>query len=379
MLAVRRVSSLDSVHSDDGSGIFNMGVVAKPDPHACQPSLHAHACGCACASRERDLTHADETVWNGPFYFVQAADTQLGFTSDPTWGGTGDGSDWSEDIALAERLVSCVNALLPRPRFLVVCGDLVHAAPSGLTPPSQGGKASVARYQSHERFRKQNQDFKRIMARLEIPLVCVCGNHDVGDRPTPESISQYTRIHGDDYFGFWCGGMRALVLNSQLFSDSADAKMEQEEQERWLEAQLAALTVKPPRHTVVFQHQPWFLRSETEPQEGYFNLALESRKVWLERMKEAGVSKVFAGHYHRNSGGFTHDGRLEVVVTSAVGRQMSEAEVKVNAPLLDQPSDTSSGMRIVRVDESDIQHQYFSFEELETVLGRLDKGNNLRL
>ena len=41
--------------------------------------------------------------------------------------------------------------------------------------------------------KQQLKDFKRIFSRVksEIPLICVCGNHDVGNAPTPESINKY--------------------------------------------------------------------------------------------------------------------------------------------------------------------------------------------
>lgn len=142
-------------------------------------------------ARELSLSGEDETKWTGPFTFVQAADTQLGFMDDPTWGSSGDGTNWDEEVALTRRLVRCVNALSPRPRFLVMCGDLVHALPSGLTMPADGGTSSVERYTNDEHWRRQNDDFKRIMNDLEVPLVCVCGNHDVGDRPTPTSLARY--------------------------------------------------------------------------------------------------------------------------------------------------------------------------------------------
>ena len=113
--------------------------------------------------REFSLTAKDEVTWQEPFTFVQAADTQFGFMADPDWGGQGDGDTWEEEIGLAERLVRCVNALSPRPRFVVVCGDLVHSLPDGLTLPVDGGKPSAARYTNHQRWQRQTADFKRVM------------------------------------------------------------------------------------------------------------------------------------------------------------------------------------------------------------------------
>lgn len=71
-----------------------------------------------------------EHEWTGPFYFIQAADPQLGLMK--AW-RDGDhvsgGSEWAEEVALTKQAVEAVNQLRPRPRFMVLCGDLVHAMP----------------------------------------------------------------------------------------------------------------------------------------------------------------------------------------------------------------------------------------------------------
>jgi len=202
----------------------------------------------------------------------------------------------------------------------------------------------------------------------------VCGNHDVGDRPTPRSLRLWETEYGADYGAFWCGGMRGLVLNSQLISDPADAPEEAAAQNAWLERELSSLTqavgdgAPKARHVVCFQHIPWFLRDEHEPQEGYFNIEPDTRARWVRRLTNAGVSKVFCGHYHRNLSSTTRDGKLEVVVTSAVGRQMSAEECRVNGPVMTTCSDTRSGMRTVLVGEDSIHHEYRSFDDLEVAL-----------
>lgn len=83
------------------------------------------------------------------------------------------------------------------------------------------------------------------------------------------------------------------------------------------------------------------------PADSYFNIPLERRARYLGWFREAGVSHVFAGHYHRNAGGF--DGALEMVTTGPVGR-----------PLGDDPS----GFRIVRVAAQGIGHEYLSLGAL---------------
>jgi len=71
---------------------------------------------------------------------------------------------------MMRRAVAHVNRL--KPRFVVVCGDLVNAMPE--TKPAEQAA--------------QVKEFKDI-ARLiddDIALVCVCGNHGgVAERPMP--------------------------------------------------------------------------------------------------------------------------------------------------------------------------------------------------
>jgi len=64
-------------------------------------------------------------------------------------------------------------------------------------------------------------DFQQVFEDLHpaIPLVCVCGNHDIGDSPTVATVAQYRNEFGDDFFSFWVGGCKFLVINSQYFYD----------------------------------------------------------------------------------------------------------------------------------------------------------------
>lgn len=71
-----------------------------------------------------------ECQWAGPFCFIQAADPQLGLMKAWRDGDCdSEGAEWAEEVALTQRAVEAVNQLQPRPRFMVLCGDLVHAMP----------------------------------------------------------------------------------------------------------------------------------------------------------------------------------------------------------------------------------------------------------
>ncbi|QEG39872.1 metallophosphoesterase [Roseimaritima ulvae] len=265
-----------------------------------------------------------EQTWQRPFFFMQLADPQYGMFS----GNKG----FEKEAALTQQAVEHINRL--RPWFVIVCGDLTNA-----TPKQARYRDQVAQY---------HQDFSQIDA--DIPLVCVCGNHDVGNRPTSESIAHYQENFGDDYFSFWVGGVFNIVLNSSVLKDPTDAADVLAAQQTWLEQQLQTARNADAKHILLFQHHPLFLSQPDEPDQ-YFNIPLQRRTPLIEQLQRAGVRAVFAGHYHRNAYGTA--GEMEMVTTGPVGK-----------PLGKDPS----GFRIVKVYESNLQHQYWALEDVpETV------------
>jgi 3',5'-cyclic AMP phosphodiesterase CpdA len=261
-----------------------------------------------------------EQTWQGAFFFMQLADTQYGmFTGN---------EGFAQEAALAERTVQHINRL--RPRFVIVCGDLTNATPG------------------HARYLAQVQQYQRDFSQVDpdIPLVCVCGNHDIGGRPTAESIASYKQHFGDDYFSFWVGGVCNIVLNSTVIKDPTGAPQVLDAQQVWLEHQLAKAQQVQAKHIFLFQHHPMFLKEEDEPDQ-YFNIPLARRTPLLEQLKQAKVRAIFAGHYHRNSYG--RAGEMEMITTGPVGR-----------PLGKDPS----GFRIVKVHEQHIQHEYYAVDDV---------------
>nr|KAF6354619.1 calcineurin like phosphoesterase domain containing 1 [Myotis myotis] len=72
-----------------------------------------------------------EKEWKGPFYFIQGADPQFGLMKAWTTGDCDNGGDeWGQEIRLTEQAIQAINKLNPKPRFFVVCGDLIHAMPA---------------------------------------------------------------------------------------------------------------------------------------------------------------------------------------------------------------------------------------------------------
>ncbi|XP_036397719.1 serine/threonine-protein phosphatase CPPED1 [Megalops cyprinoides] len=286
--------------------------------------------------RARDRTYAgltedEEREWKGPFYFIQAADPQLGLMKAWKVGDCdGGGDEWADEVRLTKQAVQAVNKLSPRPRFMVICGDLVHAMPGT------------------DYREEQERDLKEALKGIDpgIPLVFVSGNHDLGNTPTPETVELYRCGWGDDYFSFWVGGVLCLVLNSQLFFDGSACPEQRDAHEAWLEEQLQRAAQGPCHHTLIFQHIPLYLRSPDE-EDDYFNLQRAVRESLMKRFQQAGVKAVFSGHYHRNAGGF-HNG-LDMVVSSAIGCQLGT---------------DPHGVRVVVVTEKGVVHRYYSLDQL---------------
>ena len=121
-----------------------------------------------------------------------------------------------------------------------------------------------------------------------------------GNQPSKDTIHRYRSTWGDDYFSFWTHGCLFIVLNSQLYEDCSLTEDLASEQDEWLDQVL--LETAKAKYTFVFQHIPWFLKTPDEDKE-YFNIETGLRKKMLNKFHDAGVSKIFCGHYHRNTGG----------------------------------------------------------------------------
>lgn len=251
-----------------------------------------------------------------PFFFIQLSDPQLGMFTE--------NRDFVQDAANFEFAVKAVNRL--RPAFVVITGDLVH---------KPGDAAQIAEY-------------RRIVGKIDpsIPVYNIAGNHDVENAPTPESLSAYTKIFGPDRYTFRHAGLIGIVLNSSVIHTPDKAAEQLAEQDRWLRAELVKAKAENPRHIVVFQHHPWFLKSANEPDQ-YFNIPLARRAAHLALFREFGVRYLFCGHYHRNAE--ARDGEMESITSGPVGKPLGGAK---------------SGIRVAIVRDDRIEHRYYELGEL---------------
>ncbi len=279
------------------------------------------------------------------FFFIQMADPQFGFFAAVSQLNPEQIEErrqrgllvrlapkkitgFADETSLYEKAIAEANRL--RPDFVVMCGDMTHDADD----------------------LDQLNEWRRITARLDdnIPMYRVAGNHDVGNRPSPETLALYKERFGEDNYSFDHKGNHFVVINSCVCSDPTDVPDEWEGVIAFLKSDLHEARANGSEHILIFTHHPLFLDSPDEP-DGYFVIPKTRRAVLLDIMKSNNVSAVFAGHVHRNILG--SDGALQMVTSGAVGY-----------PLGDDPS----GLRVVKVLDGSIEHKYFGFDDMPVSL-----------
>lgn len=179
------------------------------------------------------FNHQKEKDWVEPFFFIQGADCQFGLIS---WLDKDEVNTWEEEKRLSNALVERINQMNPAPKFFVICGDLVNAE------------------QISEYRKPQEKDFKEIFGKIrsDIPVLCVCGNHDVNNTPTPITVQNYKSSFGDDYYSFYCGGILFVVINSQYFFDGSQAKVEADDHSKWFDEILVTAKKNKSRQVFLF-------------------------------------------------------------------------------------------------------------------------------
>ncbi|OWA50574.1 Serine/threonine-protein phosphatase CPPED1 [Hypsibius exemplaris] len=298
-----------------------------------------------------------DAKWRGPFFFVQGADPQFGMFDGFLRGKTDPKLiSWEEDIALMRIAANDLNKMTPLPAFFVICGDLVHE------------------FDVNPLKKAQERDLLRILADIDpaIPIALIPGNHDIQNTPTALAINHFKDTFGPDYYTFDARGLRCICINSQFFKSfeatpSAEFLQLQKDFFRWFDGEIDRtahdLRTGLIQHAVVFQHIAWFLERPDEPDD-YFNVDYQIRQIYLQKLVYAGIKACFCGHYHRNGGGKAGPhGELEVVVTSAIGMTLA---VGTDGQLVEGKADNPSGMRVVKVTDESITHDYFPLHEFPT-------------
>jgi len=244
------------------------------------------------------------------------------------------------EIGLSKEAIKRINVL--KPLFCVICGDLIDQR------PAPEGDIESPNYHKYMAL------FKELWAEIDpsIPLICTCGNHDIGNVPNGIMIEKYKKSFGDDYFAFWAGGCRFIVLNSTLAVQPQDAQSNYSEQMAWFDKELEYLLQHKPTHVIIFQHHPFFLEDPNE-EDKYFsptspiNYPKKEREIWLAKLQKTSITAVFAGHYHREAYGKLN--QMEMVTTGALGQALGK---------------DPSGLRIVKVYKDSIKHDYYPVEKI---------------
>ena len=330
------------------------------------------------------MPYETQRMFKGAFHFAMLADLRLGWSSpasaasaappssssSPAAGGgeeaggkkveeeeeegeEEDGAVPAEEMALLRRTLLRLNAL--RPRFVVLCGDCVAAdcatdadmaaqAQAQAASGGDGGAAAavVARRRRRRRRRRlvQMTALRQALLVLDpaIPLISVCGEGQPwrAEQPPPpaegaaaaasadggDDVGVHERAFGADRFGFWCAGVRCVVLNSALLcggggegggggggadggdgdaaaaaaSAAAAEAEEREDQEQWLEQCLDESKLNA-HYSLVFAHRPWFSRSfdEEDGAGGVANVPKRARVEWLKKFRECNVEAILTG------------------------------------------------------------------------------------
>jgi len=306
------------------------------------------------------MKEVEESSWNGNYEFICIGDAQIGM------------GDQKMEEEFSRLAVEFINKRKDRIKFVVVCGDHTH----NLEDFWSKGDLEAGR----KKRLNELAAYKDIYSKLDntIPLVCVCGNHDVGNKPTEKTIQLYKEEFGDDYLSFWCGGVKFIVLNSQIVQGLLPADELSVAHEKWADEEFERKHENDPVHSVVMCHIPPFCWDAGEKHTN-FNWPIEKRQIWLEKMVKANVKKVYCSHYHRRAGGKYKD--LEVVVSGALGTSIRTKKVprhhqksridEINFKLSYEgfggveANEETSGLQVVTVRKEGLSEEWLSIKQIK--------------
>ncbi|MES2095620.1 MAG: metallophosphoesterase [Pseudomonadota bacterium] len=150
---------------------------------------------------------------------------------------------------------------------------------------------------------EQIEEARRVLDRLAAPLLCVPGNHDIGDNPVPgcppaeqlvdpQALSRFREAFGPDRWVYPADEWVLIGLNAQLFNTTSE---EETRQFDWLCAALAEVTGP----VGLFLHKPW-LRDSLQDQERHPRyIPFEQRVALAEVFLGHDLRFVASGHTHQ--------------------------------------------------------------------------------
>lgn len=237
--------------------------------------------------------------WDKDFSFV--------YVTDPLFETT------STSAEILRQTISAINKL--RPRFVVIGGNLIHPSRG-----DSGDSTSLSYYNNIDNFRKA-------MARLSdtIPALYVPGINDFRTDPiamveadesfilTTHCLAEYRRRFGSDYYGFWYGGVRCLVVNSSLMFLSASIQLSNSSHQQydnaladevkahdiWFEEEIEQAKLCS-THMLIFSHHPWFDTTSIDSSSSINCLPATVRDRWLHQLRHQKVKFIFCGKANAN-------------------------------------------------------------------------------
>lgn len=144
---------------------------------------------------------------------------------------------------------------------------------------------------------------RAVLARIAPPLLCLPGNHDIGDNPVPDvssthkpfdrsMLARFREAFGADRWRHRANGWTLLGLNAELFGTGSD---EEQAQAAWLEAVLS--DVRGP--IGLFLHKPWFRYGLADTERHSRYVPIEVRLALAASLAVHDLRFVASGHTHQ--------------------------------------------------------------------------------
>jgi 3',5'-cyclic AMP phosphodiesterase CpdA len=192
------------------------------------------------------------------FYFVQLSDSHWGF----------EGPENPDARGSLPKAIAAVNALSPKPDFVIFTGDLTHTT------------------EDAAQRRQRMAEFQKIASGLDIATVrYIPGEHDAA----LDAGKAFSEFFGPTRYAFQHKAVHFIVLDN--VSDPA-AKLG-DRQLDWLASQLRA--VPPDARLIVFAHRPLF---DLYPQ---WDWATRDGDKAIELLQQRPGTTVFYGHIHQEN------------------------------------------------------------------------------
>jgi 3',5'-cyclic AMP phosphodiesterase CpdA len=133
---------------------------------------------------------------------------------------------------------------------------------------------------------------------LGVPVLCIPGNHDVGDVVTLRAdqvldearLERYRGIVGPDQWIRDEADWRLVGINAML---CGTGHRDEDEQEQWL-----AGALDTSKRVALFLHKPLYFEDPAEGPKGYWTITPDPRHRLLDIMGRADVKLVASGHLH---------------------------------------------------------------------------------